>query len=78
MPIVKLFPGSVITQSGLYAISQSTGHRPDIETALYQGLRLPHCPEPGCEVSYSLVRATTATTENTDAKPEQQHRPSAA
>lgn len=53
MPDAKLFPGSVVTQSGFYLVSHSNGHRPDAETRLYQGLILPHCPE--CQVSYLLV-----------------------
>jgi hypothetical protein len=50
-----LFPGSMVTESGLHLISHSTGHRPDTEAILVQGLILPQCPTPGCSVSYSPV-----------------------
>ena len=56
MATATLFPGSVVTQSGIYVISHSTKHRPDSETVLYKGLILPDCPE--CRVSYSLLRLT--------------------
>ena len=52
-----LFPGSVVTESGLYLISHSTGHRSDAKTALPEGLILPSCPTLGCSVSYSPVKA---------------------
>jgi hypothetical protein len=52
-----LFPGSMITESGLYAISHSTGHRPDAKRELIQGLILPECPLQGCSVSYLPVKA---------------------
>ena len=57
-----LFPGSVVTESGLHMISHSTGHHPDAETILVQGLILPQCPTPGCSVSYSPVETTRRVT----------------
>jgi hypothetical protein len=50
-----LFPGSMVTESGLHLISHSTGHHPDAEATLVQGLILPECPAPGCSVSYSPI-----------------------
>src|SRR5262245_57936711 len=55
MAATTLFPGSVITESGLYLVSHSTRHRPNTATALYRGLLLPQCSAPECRVSYSLV-----------------------
>jgi hypothetical protein len=50
-----LFAGSMITQSGRYRISHSTGHHPDTKSFLLQDLILPECPVRGCFVSYSRV-----------------------
>lgn len=50
-----LFAGSVITQSGFYLISHSSGHHPDTKIFLLEDLILPACPARGCFVSYSRV-----------------------
>lgn len=49
-------PGVATWIGGIYLICHSSRHRPDAKCFLPKGLMLPHCPTPGCEVTFRLVQ----------------------
>jgi hypothetical protein len=54
-PEVVLVPGSVVTRSGTYRVSHSTGHLGNADCVLLKGTVLPSCGKAGCNVTYTLL-----------------------
>ena len=56
-PNTVLVPGSVVTTSGTYRVTHSTGHLGDADYVFLQGTILPSCWRDDCDVTFTLVAA---------------------
>ena len=65
-PPMMLVAGATVTVSGIYRVEHARGHRPPSDCVMLAGMMLPHCPECGSGVVFTLVRSAPSAGEDPD------------